>query len=638
MISKFQFYRVATGHFPVRVADVNANTEAILAILEKAKKDNVQVLVFPELSLTGYTCQDLFFNPAIIGASYASLADIAKEVPEDMLVFVGLPLVIVNNLYNVAAVLSGGHVVGVVPKTYLPNSGEYYEQRWFTSGDQLGVDEVGIAGEIAPVGTDLLFNFGQLIVGCELCEDLWTVKSPSDDAVLAGANLIVNLSASDETVAKREYRRDLVRIHSAKDYCAYLYASSGLGESSQDLVFSGHHLLYQEGIKVFEAYDEPGLHEGLIDVERIRNDRLRDKCAFGMLPDKDFRIIHLESANYTEILPDKVNPHPFLVEGDKREERSAEILSLQSRGLQTRLRNIDVDHVVLGVSGGLDSTLALLVCKDAFDRLGYPTKNIHAFSMPSKATSDETFDNAKKLCKAIGCSYEEIPIGDMLSTHLKAINHKEEDYDTAYENAQARIRTIILMDKANMLDAIVVGTSDLSEACLGFSTYNGDHMSMYGVNISVPKTLVRVLIVDYGKAHPELGKVLNAIVDTPISPELIPGKKGKIAQKTEEIIGSYELHDFFIYHMLRNGFAKDKIFALAKIAFPKIDEKVIRETLETFYSRLLTQQFKRSCLPDGVKVGSVAISPRGDLRMPSDIDDCNVINFGIEEPKKEKKK
>ena len=627
MKSRYGFYKVASGLFYTHVADVKKNADEILALLDKAKKEKVQVLVFPELSLTGYTCQDLFLQSPLLDEAKKYLRDIAGRVPENMLVFVGLPLRVVNDVYNVAAVLSAGKVLAFIPKTHLPNNAEYYERRWFTSGDNLGVTEIDLGfGYPVPIGNDIIFSFGDLQVACDICEDLWVIKPPSDDAVLAGANLIVNLSASDETIAKRDYRRDLVRMKSAKDYSAYLYCSSGQGESTQDLVFSGHQLLYEEGRKIFESYDEAGLHIGLIDVEHLQNDRMRNKSSFTCPCGKSFRILSVCPQDELDFLPDYVDSHPFLVSGSARRMRSREILQLQAKGLMIRLKNINVHKVVIGVSGGLDSTLALLVCKEAFDRLGYPTKNIHAFSMPSKATSDNTFNNAKDLIEEIGCTYHEIPIEKTLYSHLKDIEHPEDLYDTTYENAQARIRTLILMDESNKLGGIVIGTADLSEACLGFSTYNGDHMSMYAVNISIPKTLVRALILDYAEDHPEFKKVLTAIVDTPISPELVPGKQGEIVQKTEEIIGSYDLHDFFIFHFLRNGFGKEKIFALAKIAFQKVSVETIQSTLEIFFKRFFTQQFKRSCLPDGVKVGSIAISPRGDLRMPSDLSSDNSFN------------
>ena len=626
MTSRYGFYKVASALFQTHVADVQKNADEIRKLIEKAIREDVQVLLFPELSLTGYTCQDLFLHPALTEECLSALVEIAHEVPKDMLVFVGLPLQIVNDLYNVAAALNNGKILAFVPKTYLPTNAEYYERRWFTSGNDLPVKEVFCQGEPIPVGNDILFSLGELKVACEICEDLWVIKPPSEDAVLAGANLIVNLSASDETISKREYRRDLVRLTSAKDYAAYLYCSSGSGESTQDLVFSGHQLLFEEGREVFDVYDELGLHFGYIDVDRIQNDRIRNKSAFSCSADKDFTVMEIPSDRTLSCLPEKVDPHPFLVSGPSRLARSREIRQLQAKGLLTRLKNIGIKKVVIGVSGGLDSTLALLVCKEAFDRLGYPTKDIHAFSMPSKATSETTFSNAKKLIDEIGSMYHEIPIGEMLQQHLKDIKHPFGLYDTTYENAQARIRTLVLMDESNKLNGIVVGTADLSEACLGFSTYNGDHMSMYAVNISIPKTLVRALIVDYAEDHPEFKEILTAIVDTPISPELVPGKDGQIVQKTEEIIGSYDLHDFFIFHFLRNGFSKDKILALAKVAFPNTPERQIEETLDIFFSRFFSQQFKRSCLPDGVKVGSVAISPRGDWRMPSDVSKSNSFN------------
>lgn len=634
MNSRFGFYKVATGLFRTHVADIEKNTEEILSLIEKAKKENVHVLVFPELAVTGYTCQDLFLSPVFLKKAEQAISKIAKAVPSNLLVFIGLPFMAQNKVFNCAAALIDGKIAALVPKTYIPNNSEFYEKRWFSSANELDSEEIPFGEELVPIGTNILLSFGGLKVGCEICEDLWVIKPPSDEAALAGANLIVNLSASDETAAKKDYRRDLIRMQSSKLYAAYLYCSSGQGESSQDLVFSGHQLLFEGGKEIFDVYDQTGIHCGLIDIDRLQNDRIRNKSSFECPIERNYRILDIGDDSETDILPDHVDPHPFFVQGEGRIGRSREILSLQAKGLATRLKNIHVDKVVIGVSGGLDSTLALLVCQESFRQCHLDPKGIHAFSMPSKATSTTTFGNAKTLIEKIGCTYHEIPIADMLKQHLSDIDHPSDLYDTTYENAQARIRTLILMDQSNALGALVVGTSDLSEACLGFSTYNGDHMSMYAVNISIPKTLVRILIEDYGKDHPDLKDILTAIVETPISPELIPGKDGDIVQKTEEIIGSYDLHDFFIFHFLRNGFSKDKIAAMAFKAFPSISKDVILKTLDTFYHRFFTQQFKRSCLPDGVKVGSIAISPRGDWRMPSDLTATNSFNPPLQRKKK----
>lgn len=627
MKSRFGYYRVATATFSVHVADVEKNVEEIVRWIRRALEKSVQVLVFPELSLTGYTAQDLLVRGELLEASESSLSRLAREVPEDMLVFVGLPLAHGNKVFNVAAALSGGKVVGFVPKTYLPNSEEFYEKRWFSSARELQDTMHVLQGENVPFGTDLLFSFGELVVGAELCEDLWAVKPPSDDLVLSGANLIVNLSCSNEVVGKREYRRKLVEMQSARDVCAYLYCSSGEGESSQDLVFSGHCLLFEDGDRVFEKRDESGLFCGLVDIQLLMNDRRRNKSAFDVPLSRSARVISLGSEKELFLLPESVDSHPFFpADPELRLAHSREILSLQAKGLAGRLSNIHVGKVILGVSGGLDSTLALLVCVEAFRRLSLPREDIHCFSMPSKATTKRTFDNAKALIELLGASYHEIPIEATLSEHLRSIGHAQDVYDTTYENAQARIRTLILMDEANALGGIVVGTGDLSELGLGFATYNGDHMSMYGVNASIPKTLARCVVEDYGKDHPELADVLSSIVQTPISPELVPGRDSKIAQRTEDIVGRYELHDFFLYHFLHDGMDKEKIRHLAETAFPNYERSEIDRTLDVFFDRFFTQQFKRSCLPDGVKVSMVSLSPRGDWKMPSDMAKKNTFN------------
>lgn len=627
MKSKYGYYRVASAAFPIHVAHVAENVKEIEKLIAKAKEEDCQVLVFPELCLTGYTAQDLLLRKPLLDASEEALLFLAKEVPPDMLVFLGLPLAQGNKVFNVAAALSGGKVVGLVPKTYLPSSEEYYEKRWFSSSKELQEDFHLLSGEKVPFGVDLLFSFGELVVGAEICEDLWAIKKASDDLVLSGANLIVNLSASDELLGKRDYRRKLVGMQSSRTLSCYLYCSSGEGESSQDLVFSGHCLLFEEGKLVFESLDEMGVRSGLVDIQRVMNRRRQNKSAFDCESSIPVRTILLPSEKEISFLPESVDPHPFLEQDPVlRKERSREVLSLQSKGLANRLRNIHVGKVILGVSGGLDSTLALLVCVEAFSSLSLPRKDIHCFSMPSKATTTQTFDNAKALVELLGASYHEIPIESTLAEHLRSLNHPEDVYDTTYENAQARIRTLILMDEANALGGIVVGTGDLSEACLGFSTYNGDHMSMYGVNVSVPKTLVQAVVEDYGKDHEKVQAVLSSIVKTPISPELVPGKDSSIAQKTEKIIGRYELHDFFLYHFLHDGFDKEKIRQLSHIAFSSLPVGEIDRTLAIFFDRFFTQQFKRSCLPDGVKVTEVSISPRGDLRMPSDLDKKNTFN------------
>lgn len=627
MKSKYGFYKAATGCFYTHIADIEKNKEETISLIQKAVKEEVQILLFPELSLTGYTAQDLLLSSSLAEESFKAAKEIASYVPDSMLVFIGLPLRLNSRLYNVAAALNNGKIVGIVPKTYLPNSGEFYERRYFSSSLESEEKEVLIDEEVIPFGTDLIFSFGECKVACEICEDLWAMNPPSNDYCLLGANCIVNLSASNDLIGKKEYRRELVKMQSAKNYCAYLYSSSGEGESSQDLLFSSHQLFYVEGTPIFDL-EETGLHIGIFDVERIENDRIKAKSIFSLASKKSPRIISLASSKKVlNLLPEQVDAHPFyLKKEEEREKRSLEIFDYQVRALKTRFQNTGFQNAVIGVSGGLDSTLALLVLSEAFQRLSLPKENIFAYSLPSFATSKRTFSSSKKLCSLLSTSFIEISIKKQLEEHLKDIHHPFDVYDVTYENAQARIRTMILLDEANSKHALMIGTSDLSEAVLGFSTYNGDHMSNYGVNISVPKTLVRTIIKDIAKTRDNLKEVLEEITATPISPELIPGKKDEVSQKTEEILGSYELHDFFLYHFLRNGFSKEKIFALAKIAFPDKKEEEIRNTLNLFFTRFFQNQFKRSCLPDGVKIGSVAISPRGDLRLSSDIASFNTLN------------
>lgn len=626
MKSKYGFYKAATGCFYTHIADIEKNKEETISLIQKAVKEEVQILLFPELSLTGYTAQDLLLSSSLAEESFKAAKEIASYVPDSMLVFIGLPLRLNSRLYNVAAALNNGKIVGIVPKTYLPNSGEFYERRYFSSSLESEEKEVLMDEEAIPFGTDLIFSFGECKVACEICEDLWAMNPPSNDYCLLGANCIVNLSASNDLIGKKEYRRELVKMQSAKNYCAYLYSSSGEGESSQDLLFSSHQLFYVEGTPIFDL-EETGLHIGIFDVERIENDRIKAKSIFSLASKKSPRIISLASSKVLDLLPKQVDAHPFyLKKEEEREKRSLEIFDYQVRALKTRFQNTGFQNAVIGVSGGLDSTLALLVLSEAFQRLSLPKENIFAYSLPSFATSKRTFSSSKKLCSLLSTSFIEISIKKQLEEHLKDIHHPFDVYDVTYENAQARIRTMILLDEANSKHALMIGTSDLSEAVLGFSTYNGDHMSNYGVNISVPKTLVRTIIKDVAKTRDDLKEVLEEITATPISPELIPGKKDEVSQKTEEILGSYELHDFFLYHFLRNGFSKEKIFALAKIAFPDKKEEEIRNTLNLFFTRFFQNQFKRSCLPDGVKIGSVAISPRGDLRLSSDIASFNTLN------------
>ena len=627
MRSKFGFYKVGTGNFLTHVGDVKKNTDEIIKLIKKAEDEKVNVLVFPELALVGYTSQDLLFHKELIDDELSSLKEIIKLIPQQMIVFVGGIINHLDRLYNVAFALSKDKILGIVPKSYIPNYNEFYEKRWFSAGISVKNQEIIIEKEHIPFGVDLIFDLGEMKLGAEICEDLWTINSPSNNLCLKGANVIVNLSASNEIIGKREFRKDLVKVQSAKNYCIYVYSSSGFGESTQDLIFSGHQLIANNGTIVAETLDKKGLTCAIVDINKVTNDRIKYKTAFEAKNGDNYRYIYLDDDSEIELFPNKVDPYPFILNDEKeRIARSLEIISLQSKGLATRLLNSGFKDVVIGISGGLDSTLALVVIYEAYKMLNLDTSGIHILTLPGFATSLRTSSNVKNLLKAFNLSYKTINIKKLATTHLKDLNHSLDEYDVAYENTQARIRTLYLMDYANMVNGLVVGTGDLSEVALGFATYNGDHMSMYGVNVSVPKTLIKVLLSDYGKTYPEFKKALQDIIDTPISPELVPTSDKTIGQKTEQILGKYDLHDFFLYNFIRNSFTKEKIFELAKIAFPDVDESYISTTLDTFMKRFFTQQFKRSCIPDGPKVGSVSLSPRGDLRLSSDLNYINSIN------------
>lgn len=626
MKTKYGFYKVATGNFITRVGEINKNKEETIKLIKKAKKEEITVLVFPELSLTGYTASDLFNHDEIFNESLKAINEIKEEVDEKMIVFVGAPFKYLSRVFNCAFAISDHKIVGIVPKTFLPNYNEFYEKRWFNSSKDAFFDEVEIDGNKIPFGRDLIFDGEEIKISAEICEDLWVINPPSNNYSLNGSNLIVNLSASNEIIGKKEYRDNLVKSQSERLYSGYIYSSSGFGESSQDLVYSGHQLIYEEGKKIAENYDKKGLTIGVIDLNKINNDREKFKTSFEEIPAFKCRLIKVLTNQTNEVLPTCVNKFPFLMKDDeKRKERSHEIISLQAKGLATRLFNSHFDKVVIGISGGLDSTLALLVTLEAYKLLSLPLSNILCISLPGFATSSNTFNNAKKLIEISGASYKEIDIKEVSAKSLEAINHDLNTYDVTYENTQARVRTLLLMNYANKNNALVIGTGDLSENALGWSTYNGDHMSMYNVNSSIPKSLIKVLVSDYKYINKDLEEVLQAIIDTPISPELVPQKQGKM-QETELLIGKYDLHDFFLYHFIRNEFNKEKIYELAKIAFNELDESYIKQTLDTFFKRFFISQFKRSCMPDTIKIGSVSLSPRGDLRLPSDLSFLNSIN------------
>lgn len=615
----------------LRVADVTYNISELQKQIENARKEGVRVLALPELAVTGYTCADLFFSETLLQRAEEALVTLAGCVSEDMLVAVGAPLLVGGQLCNCGVALSGGHILGAVPKTYLPNYAEFYEKRWFVSSRDLHTSAMTIGNDTFPVGADLLFRASDgTVVGLEICEDIWAPLQPSTLLALNGAEVILNLSASNETVGKRAYRRDLVLQQSARTFCAYLYASAGANESTTDLIFSGHGMIALSGTMVAENrnyIDNNYLLYADLDLGRIRFDRRHfrtfGECAAIYGDERRVRTVQLPrplAVSDGKCL--HVGRLPF-VPDDKsaRMERCMQIFDMQSAALAQRL-SITGGKAVIGISGGLDSTLALLVTIKAIERLGLPRTNIIAVTMPCFGTSDETRGNALTLMQNLGVTSRVIPIANAVLQHFADIGHDPADYSVTYENAQARERTQVLMDVANKENGIVIGTGDLSELALGWCTYNADHMSMYGVNSGVPKTLVRWIIsaVADGNLLPEATDVLYRIIDTPISPELLPPDAvGNITQKTEDIVGPYALHDFFLYYAVRFEYAPTKIFELACAAFgAHFDPATVKKWLAVFYRRFFSQQFKRNCIPDGVKIGSISLSPRGDWRMPSD--------------------
>lgn len=619
------FITVATATPQVAVADCEANAQAILACINEMAAAHAKVMVLPELCITGYTCSDLFWQTKLLDEAEAALSVIAEGSRQvDALITVGMPLRVAGKLLNVAAILCRGKVLGFVPKVNLPAYNEFYETRHFTSGSaDMGMVQFG--GEEIPVGTNLLFsceNVVDLCVAAEICEDLWVPNPPSVQHALAGASVICNLSASDEMVGKGSYRQDLVAGQSARLVCAYLYATAGEGESTTDLVFGGQNLIAENGTVLAEsATFENETNVATIDVQRLASERRR-MSTFPAAESKEYREISFALAEEETKLARFFDADPFVPSNaDQLSDRCEEILNIQALGLKKRLAHTHAKSAVVGISGGLDSTLALLVTARAFDMLGLPRKGIVAVTMPGFGTTDRTYNNAVAMIKSLGATFKEVPIAKAVMQHFADIDHDASIHDVTYENSQARERTQILMDIANQANGFVIGTGDLSELALGWATYNGDHMSMYAVNASVPKTLVRHLVRHYAdtSADEVLAGVLYDVLDTPVSPELLPPEDGTISQKTEDLVGPYELHDFFLYQMLRMCFPPAKIYRVAKEAFAgRYSNETILKWLRTFYWRFFSQQFKRSCLPDGPKVGSVAVSPRGDLRMPSD--------------------
>ncbi|GAU76294.1 NAD(+) synthase [Fusibacter sp. 3D3] len=628
MRTKYGFVKVATGSFEVVVGNPEANAKEMIQVMQQATEAHVEVLLFPELALTGYTCGDLFLQPYLSKMAEAEMKKILQFLGEKnpkMIVVIGSPAKQRGLLFNTAVILQGSHILGIVPKTFLPNYSEYYEKRWFSPATSRTADKILFCDQEVPFTPNLIVETPDgLRLGCEICEDLWVSNPPSGIHAMYGANIIVNPSASNEVATKSDYRRDLVKMQSGKCMSAYLYASSGLGESTTDLVFSGHNLIAYNGSIITEAKENSGLMSAILDFEKLENDRVKfNSFAEGikMNTENNFNYNFITAKNTAQVdtLPDYVNPFPFIPSGQEKEERCREILHLQARGLAQRLKKTGIKKSIIGISGGLDSTLALLVVADAHEMVGLPLENIIGITMPGFGTSERTKLNSDRLMALMGITAKMIDIRPACEQHFKDIDHAPDCYDVTYENVQARERTQILMDVANQEGALVIGTGDLSELALGWSTYNGDHMSMYAVNSGVPKTLVRYLVSAYGDMHSNLAEVLESICGTPISPELLPSKNEADMQSTEKTIGKYDLHDFFLYHFVRNGFTKEKIGLLARIAFPQIGSEEIDKTLDNFFNRFFTQQFKRSCLPDGPKVGTVSLSPRGDWRMPSDV-------------------
>lgn len=619
------FVKVACITPDIKVADTVYNSDNIIKLIKRAAVNGIRLAVFPELCITGYTCGDLFLQQSLIESAKAQLKRIAYETSKcDICAIVGLPYIVDGKLYNTGAVINGGKVLGIVPKLNLPNYSEFYELRHFVPGNE-NARTISFDGYDIPFGSKILFTaqgMEQFTFAIEICEDLWTVNPPSNNHALAGASIIANLSCSDELIAKAEYRTVLLQSQSAKLYCAYLYADSGYGESTQDMVFAGDNIIAENGsiLARSERFKNECIYSE-IDLDKIAIERRRSTTYSSISSDWYTRVMFNVPIRECE-LTRYISKKPFVPSNDDvRAKRSEEILSIQAMGLKKRLDHTFSKTAVIGVSGGLDSTLALLVAVRAFDSLGRDRKGIIAVTMPCFGTTSRTYNNACTFAQSLGVTLKEVNIKDAVIQHFKDIEQDPDNYDVTYENSQARERTQVLMDIANKSGGMVIGTGDLSELALGWATYNGDHMSMYAVNSGVPKTLIRYLVAYEADRtdNAALETVLKDILDTPVSPELLPPKDGEISQKTESLVGPYELHDFFLYYLMRFGYRPEKILRLACYAFKgEYDREFILSWLRVFYRRFFQQQFKRSCLPDGPKVGSVAISPRGDWRMPSD--------------------
>jgi NAD+ synthase (glutamine-hydrolysing) len=626
---KHGFVKVAAATPKIQVARCNYNADRIIEIIEKAENEQIKVLVLPELGITGYTCGELFFQDTLLKSAKEELIriiDFTKN--KDVLVTVGVPILKEGKLFNTAAVIQNGNLLGLVPKKHLPNYSEFYEARHFNPGKEK-VEYITFQGKKVPFGINILFrltNMRELTIGVEICEDLWVPAPPSVSHAMAGATIILNPSASDETTGKDKYRIDLIKMQSAKLVCGYLYADAGEGESTTDLVFAGHNVIAENGLLLKQSKRfQNEFVSTEIDIQKLMNERRR-MTTFTPTQFEEYEVVEFSYQSEVETMETeitrKVDKAPFVPSvKEDRDSRCEEIINIQAYGLKKRLEHTNSKSAVIGISGGLDSTLALLVTCKAFDLLSLDRKGIITVTMPCFGTTDRTYNNAVALANYLGTTFMEVPIREAVLLHFKDIHHDKDVHDVIFENCQARERTQVLMDVANMYNGLVIGTGDMSELALGWATYNGDHMSMYGVNASVPKTLVRYLVSYFAETTSDemLKTVLFDVLDTPVSPELLPPVEGEIAQKTEDIVGPYELHDFFMYYILRFGFTPTKIFRLAVISFQNAyDKETILKWLKTFYRRFFSQQFKRSCLPDGPKVGSVAVSPRGDLRMPSD--------------------
>lgn len=621
----YGFIKVAAAVPSIKVADVDYNIQQIESLAAQAEGQGVEVMVTPELCVTGYSCQDLFREQLLLDKAEEGilrLLDFTRKL--DVIIIVGCPVVINSLLYNCAVMVQHGQILGIVPKTYLPNYGEFYEKRWFASAQDLNPTDISFAGGLVKVSAEplLIKTCHGVKFGVEICEDVWAPIPPSNNLALAGADIIFNLSASDELIGKHKYLCSLLAQQSARTISGYVYASAGFGESTQDVVYGGNAMVFENGKFLVEGDRftlQPQIKIAQLDVEKLRTERRHNTTFINAQREANANVVDakLVSQHNFELIRE-IDPHPFIPKDSDMQASCEEILNIQVSGLIKRLYHINAQKAVIGISGGLDSTLALLVTVKAFDKLGLDRKGIIGITMPGFGTTDRTYQNAMKLMETLGITIREISIAKAVTQHFEDIGHDMKIHDITYENSQARERTQILMDVANQVNGIVIGTGDLSELALGWATYNGDHMSMYGVNAGVPKTLIRYL-VSYVAGEMATDTLLD-IIDTPISPELIPAdEQGRIKQKTEDLVGPYELHDFFIYYFLRYGFSPSKIFVMAKKAFANdYDDEAIKKWLKTFCRRFFTQQFKRSCLPDGPKVGSVSLSPRGDWRMPSD--------------------